>query len=325
MVHLGEVRDLVGDDIVDHRFRREHQPPAERQVPRRRAASPAAFGVAHADPRDAPADAARRSRGRGADSSRRRKADQVVAHPARRDARGRRATRISPSTIATGGAAASVSWRMRCGTPQHRHDGALGERHRRRQRREPSRDPAALRVEEARAPALRDAPAAAPARSRARRRRSAAKTRRARGLTRIATGAPSSSAARGDASRRAARPCAGPRQMSSPAVAATVTKASRSRRDLASCVAIRERSGGEPRPRGDPMNAGRRTLAAAWRRLSRLYPATRGRRADRDAVVARDDRRVNGERVNKIADRVQRKRRTTTRSCRSSRAPMPRR
>ena len=43
------MRYFVGDDIVDDPLGSEDQPPAEGQIAARRAAAPAAFGIAHAD------------------------------------------------------------------------------------------------------------------------------------------------------------------------------------------------------------------------------------------------------------------------------------
>src|SRR5216684_6022454 len=57
MIHLGEMGDLVGDDIVEHCLGGEDETPGKRERPVGRAASPAAPRVAHADPRHAPVDA----------------------------------------------------------------------------------------------------------------------------------------------------------------------------------------------------------------------------------------------------------------------------
>ena len=81
MVHLGQMRHLVRDDVVDHRLRAISRA-AERQSAARRAATPAAPGVAHPDPRDGRADTGGERRARRASSSRAR-THQMVAHPAR--------------------------------------------------------------------------------------------------------------------------------------------------------------------------------------------------------------------------------------------------
>ena len=46
---MPQVRDLVDDDVAAHVRRREDQPPAEPDAPSRRAAAPAAAGIADAD------------------------------------------------------------------------------------------------------------------------------------------------------------------------------------------------------------------------------------------------------------------------------------
>ena len=50
VVHLGQMSHLVGNNIIDHRFGSEDQPPAEGKVTLFRAAAPPAPGVAYADP-----------------------------------------------------------------------------------------------------------------------------------------------------------------------------------------------------------------------------------------------------------------------------------
>ena len=149
VVHLGQMRDLVGDDIGDDRLRGEDQPPAERQISARRAAAPAAPGVAHADPRDLAPDMG----GERAGAARQLvmgEGSEMVAHPARDvrriaahadlaigDGHWRR-RRIEPAANAMRG-------------PQHRHHRPFDKRHRARQRLEPGGDPMALVPEKAQA------------------------------------------------------------------------------------------------------------------------------------------------------------------------------
>src|ERR1700760_1307522 len=47
---------LMGDDIVDDRFGRKDEPPAEREIPPAEAASPSALRVTHTDPRQLASD-----------------------------------------------------------------------------------------------------------------------------------------------------------------------------------------------------------------------------------------------------------------------------
>src|SRR5215813_4408220 len=48
VIHLGEMRHLMCDDIVEHRLGREDEAPREGEIAGRRAAAPAAPGVADA-------------------------------------------------------------------------------------------------------------------------------------------------------------------------------------------------------------------------------------------------------------------------------------
>src|SRR5258708_10927801 len=50
VVHLDQMRDFMGGEIIQHIGRRENQPPRERQRARRRARSPAARLVADRQP-----------------------------------------------------------------------------------------------------------------------------------------------------------------------------------------------------------------------------------------------------------------------------------
>src|SRR6185437_4043889 len=47
VIHLDEMRHFMRDDVIDHRVRREDQPPGERKISVARAAAPAADRVAH--------------------------------------------------------------------------------------------------------------------------------------------------------------------------------------------------------------------------------------------------------------------------------------
>ena len=49
VVHVPDMRDLVGGEIIEHEGRRENEPPREIQRARGGAGSPAADGVAHGD------------------------------------------------------------------------------------------------------------------------------------------------------------------------------------------------------------------------------------------------------------------------------------
>ena len=155
VVHLGEVRHLVRDDVVDHRFRREDQPPAERQIALARTAAPAALGIAHRDPVHRLADPG----GMVAGAVRQFAAgemSEMVAHPPRQVRRvaahpdlavadfDRRRRRVRLTANAVRHA-------------HHRHDCALAERYRLRQGREPCGDPAAMRIEKAQPLLGRDA------------------------------------------------------------------------------------------------------------------------------------------------------------------------
>src|SRR5271168_3180662 len=59
VVHLGEMRHLVRDDIVDDRLGRKDEPPAEREVPPAGAASPSALRITYGDPRQLASDSRR--------------------------------------------------------------------------------------------------------------------------------------------------------------------------------------------------------------------------------------------------------------------------
>src|SRR5262249_11210966 len=56
VVHFGEMRHLMRDDIADDRLGRENQPPAEGKISVLRTASPAALRITPADPRRAVSD-----------------------------------------------------------------------------------------------------------------------------------------------------------------------------------------------------------------------------------------------------------------------------
>src|SRR5215471_6155452 len=49
VIHLDEMRHLVGDDIVEHGFGHEDEPPREGEVAIASAAAPARRRIAHAD------------------------------------------------------------------------------------------------------------------------------------------------------------------------------------------------------------------------------------------------------------------------------------
>src|SRR6516165_1121149 len=56
VVHLGEMRHLMRDDVVEHRLGSKNQPPAEREVSPSRAAPPSTLCIAYIDPRHAAPD-----------------------------------------------------------------------------------------------------------------------------------------------------------------------------------------------------------------------------------------------------------------------------
>src|SRR5438270_4034050 len=57
VIHLGEVGDLMRDDIVQYRLGGENEPPGKGERAACRAAPPTALRVAYGDPRHAPVDA----------------------------------------------------------------------------------------------------------------------------------------------------------------------------------------------------------------------------------------------------------------------------
>ena len=56
VVHLREMRHLMRDDIVDDRFGRKNEPPAEREITPAGTASPSAFRITYPDPRQLASD-----------------------------------------------------------------------------------------------------------------------------------------------------------------------------------------------------------------------------------------------------------------------------
>ena len=61
MVHLDQMGDLVGGDVIKHLGRRHDQPPAIRQRPGMAARAPARAGIAQRDSRDRGVQAGRRN------------------------------------------------------------------------------------------------------------------------------------------------------------------------------------------------------------------------------------------------------------------------
>src|SRR5258708_29903801 len=127
VVHFGEMSDLVGDDVIEHRLRRENEAPGEGERPGRRTTAPAAPGVSHADPRDAPVDPGG-ERARSSPEFLARQRDEMIAHPPRDM---RRRADDADFAIADDdganprGALAKVADAM--GDAEHRHDCAVGE------------------------------------------------------------------------------------------------------------------------------------------------------------------------------------------------------
>jgi len=149
VVHLGEMRHLMGDDIVDDPLGRENQPPAERKIAPARAAAPAAPRIAHRDLRYVAADSGgKRTRPEGELVTRLRY--QEIAD----------APREMHWLAAHTNLASNNCDRRRSGIgfsadpvrhPEYRHDGTLSEWHRERQRREAGRDPPTLALDKAHA------------------------------------------------------------------------------------------------------------------------------------------------------------------------------
>src|SRR5580704_10933606 len=133
---------LMGNDIVYDGFGRKDEPPAERQITPAGAASPSAFRIAYADPRQLAPDP-RREATRPVGELGARHRHEVIMHPA----------------LEMGGIAAhpdlslTDSHRRRCrvvlapdavGDAEHRYDDPLSEPHRWRQGCEAGGDPALL-------------------------------------------------------------------------------------------------------------------------------------------------------------------------------------
>jgi len=142
VVHFGEMRHFVGDDIVDDRFGRKDEPPAEREISPAGAAPPSALRITHTDPRQLASDACCEGT-RPAGELDARHSDEVITHTAL-EVRGIAA---HPDLAVT-----DRHWR-RCwvvlapdamGDAEHRYNDPLSEPHRLREGREASGDPSLL-------------------------------------------------------------------------------------------------------------------------------------------------------------------------------------
>ena len=178
------MRHLVRDDVVDDRFGRKNEPPAEREITPAGAAPPSALRIAYADPRQLASDP-RREGPRPVGEFGARHSDEVItdaaldmrgiaAHPdlsvTDRHRRSRRVV-LAPDTM---------------GDAEHRYDDPLGEPHRLREGCEAGGDPSLLGGEKPQTMTRRHAGGrtSSTLRSAASIRRA---IRRARGLTRIDT------------------------------------------------------------------------------------------------------------------------------------------
>lgn len=157
MIHLNEMRDLVGHHVIDDGIGREDQTPGERQIAIARAAAPSSGRVAHADPRHLASDRSGQELRTPLQIALRESA-QKIAHPSgeerciagNTDRLRLNPNRPSPAHLTD----MAQSMRM----IENRNNGAVDKSNARRQGNEALFDPTAIRFEESQGFAARAAP-----------------------------------------------------------------------------------------------------------------------------------------------------------------------
>ena len=117
VIHLPQMRHFMRHHIIQHKIRRQDQPPGKRQRARRRTGAPAAGGIAHRDARRLARRAGRHDSSARASSVLR--ASLLKKSSTRRGACAvRPLTQITPSSRQTG-AGPRAAARMSCGMPRN--------------------------------------------------------------------------------------------------------------------------------------------------------------------------------------------------------------